>query len=187
LQLQKQSCRIIRNNIILTPILKPKINNQINSPQLRVIDETGANLGVLPLEEALRLAKEKNLDLIEIAPNANPPVAKLMEYGKYLYEKERQDRRKRAKERKDVVKTIRLTFGMSQHDMAIRARKALELFKDSNRLQIQMLLRGRQKVHPEVAKKKLEGFLLLLPESIKIISEEKTPQGFQLLIAKNEK
>jgi translation initiation factor IF-3 len=139
---------------------------------------------VLSLEEALRLAQAKNLDLIEIAPTANPPVARLMEYGKYLYQQERQERKKRAKERKDVVKTIRLTFGMSAHDMAIRAKKAGEFLQNSNKLQVQVILRGRQKAKSEIGKKKVEEFLLLLPATVKILSEEKTPRGFQILIGK---
>lgn len=165
-------------------ILQPRINNQIRAAKLRVIDESGANVGVLPLEEALRLARERGLDLIEIAPNAEPPVARLMEYGKYLYAQERQERKRRAKERKDTMKTIRLTFGMSAHDMAIRAKKAEEFLKTSNRLQIQVILRGRQKAHPEVGKKKVEEFLLLLPEEMKILAEENTPRGFQILLGK---
>jgi translation initiation factor IF-3 len=139
---------------------------------------------VLSVGEALRLAQGKNLDLIEIAPTANPPVARLMEYGKYLYQQERQERKKRAKERKDVVKTVRLTFGMSAHDMAIRAKKAAEFLQNSSRLQIQVILRGRQKARSEVGKKKVEEFLLLLPEEIKVLSEEKTPRGFQILVGK---
>lgn len=107
-----------------------------------------------------------------------------MDYGKYLYQQERQERKKRAKERKDVVKTIRLTFGMSAHDIAIRAKKAEEFLKDSSRLQIQIILRGRQKAHPDIGKKKMREFLFLLPEGLKVISEEKTPRGFQMLIGK---
>lgn len=171
-------------SVIIDRILKPRLNNQIQAKELRVIDELGANIGILALADALRLAHEKNTDLIEIAPTADPPVARLMEYGKYLYQQERQERKKRAKERKDVIKTIRLTFGMSSHDMAIRAKKAEEFLRHSSRLQIQMVLRGRQKARPEVGKKKVEEFLLLLPEGMKIISEEKTPRGFQLLASK---
>jgi translation initiation factor IF-3 len=149
-----------------------------------VIDENGANLGVLPLEEALRLAEERGLDLIEIAPTANPPVCRLMDYGKYLYKEERLERKRRAKERKDILKTIRLTFGMTGHDLAIRAKKAEEFLKTSNRLQIQVLLHGREKLHPEVAKRKIEEFLRLLPEEVKILREEQTPRGLQILITK---
>lgn len=179
------TAKVFRNNLTRNLILKPRINNQIRATKLRVIDETGANIGVILLEEALRLAKEKNLDLIEIASTANPPVARLMEYGKYVYAQERQERKRRAKERKDVMKTIRLTFGMSAHDMAIRAKKAEEFLRNSSRLQIQVILRGRQKAHPAVGKRKVEEFLLLLPEAMKIISEEKTPRGFQILIERS--
>lgn len=150
-----------------------------------MIDETGKNLGVFPLAKALEIAREKGLDLIEIAPQAKPPVARLMEYGKYLYEQERQERKKRAKERKDVLKTIRLTFGMSAHDMAIRAKKAEEFLKTSSRLQIEVVLRGRQKAHPEVAEQRVEEFLRLLPETVKILGREKTMRGFQLLVGKS--
>lgn len=165
-------------------ILKPRINNQITAPEVRVIDESGANIGVLPLEEALRLARERGLDLIEIAPTAQPPVARLMEYGKYLYTQERQARKRRAKERKDVLKTIRLTFGMSMHDMVIRAKKAEEILRTSNRLQIELVLRGRQKAHPEVAEQRVEEFLRLLPISVTILRREQTGRGFQLLVGR---
>lgn len=149
-----------------------------------MIDETGANLGVLPTKEALARAKEKGVDLIEIAPNAQPPVARLMEYGKFLYDQERQEKKRRAKERKDVMKTIRLTFGMSTHDMAIRVKKAEEFLKESSRLQIEVVLRGRQKAHPEVGRKKVEEFMRMLPATMKVLAEEKTPRGFQLILGK---
>ncbi len=139
---------------------------------------------MLPIKEALQLAQERGLDLIEIAPQAKPPVVRLMDYGKYLYTKEQQERKRRAKERKDVLKTIRLTFGMSMHDMSIRLKKAQEFLQTSGRLQIEILLKGRQKTHPEIAEQKIEEFLRLLPESVKVISREKTPNGLRIIVAK---
>jgi len=167
-----------------THIITPRVNNQIRATQLRVIDADGKNLGVLSLDEALRLAKERGADLIEIAPDAEPPVARLMDYGKFIYQQEKQERKKRAKERGDTLKTIRLTFGMGLHDMLVRAKQSEEFLKEHPRLQIEMRLKGRQKAHPEVGRQKIEEFVKLLPPTVKILQERKLPNGFILLIAK---
>lgn len=150
-----------------------------------MIDETGNNLGALPLEEALRLAEGRGIDLIEVAPNANPPVCRLMSVGKYLYAKDREERKKRAKERKDVIKTIRLTFGMGIHDMMVRVRKAEEFLKENSRIQIEIRLRGRQKAHPEVAQQKIKDFIKLLPETVEVAEQRKMPNGFLVLLGKS--
>jgi translation initiation factor IF-3 len=108
-----------------------------------------------------------------------------MDYGKFLYTKARQERKKRAKERKDVLKTIRLTFGMSLHDMLIRVKKAKDILEQSERIQIEILLRGRQKIHPHIAEKKIQEFLRLLPEEMKIINQEKNENRVRLIIGKS--
>ena len=163
---------------------QPRINNQISAPEVRVVDPEGRNLGILPLTEALKLAQERQLDLIEMAPNAKPPVAKLMDYGKYRYQEERARRKQMAKERKDVMKTVRVTFGAKIHDLEVKAKKAKEFIAQGHRVQIEMRLRGREKAHQDVAHKKLKDFLNLLPGEIRVVQERKSPQGFIVLIGK---
>lgn len=149
-----------------------------------MIDEQGQNLGVLPLEKALEEARSRGLDLIEIAPNANPPVAKIMSFGKYKYEKEREARKIRAKAHKDVIKTVRITFGAGLHDLGTRARQAEEFLNAGNRVQIEMRLRGRQKGKQPLAYEKLHNFLKMLPVEVKVLNERRTPNGFLVLINK---
>jgi translation initiation factor IF-3 len=168
----------------LRTIATPRINNQIQAPEVRVIDEKGQNLGVFSLSDALRLANERGTDLIETAPNAHPPVAKLMDYGKFKYQEARAQRKQWAKERRDVIKTVRLTFGAQIHDLEIKAKKVQELMSEGHRVQIDMRLRGREKAHQDIAQKKIKAFMNLLPEAVEVLQERKTPQGFILLIGK---
>lgn len=167
-----------------TTIFKPRINNQIQAKEVRVVDEEGRNLGVFSLSEALKLAQERDLDLIETAPNATPPVAKIMSYGKYRYEGEKAQRKQRAKERKDTVKTVQISVRAQLHDLAIQAKKSSEFLEEGHRVQVILRLRGREKAHPNIAYEKLQQFLKIIPIEIKVVQERKTPQGFQALITK---
>jgi len=153
-----------------------RINNEIRAPEVRVIDDQGQNLGIMALDQALALARERGLDLIEIAPQANPPVAKIMSFGKYKYTQQREARK--TKTRRDVVKTVRITFGAGLHDLEIRARQAEEFLAEGNRVQIEMRLRGREKGKRDLA------YLKLLPLEVKILNERKTPNGFLVLVGK---
>jgi translation initiation factor IF-3 len=150
-----------------------------------VVDAEGKNIGVFDLAEALRMAEDRGVDLIEIAPSANPPVAKLIPYGKYKYEEERSRRKQRAKERRDVVKTIRITFGASLHDLEIKMRKLVEFLNEGYRCQVEMRLRGREKAHQSLAYEKLQKFLKLAPMELKILQERRTPNGFLVMVGKS--
>ncbi|MBI2507230.1 MAG: translation initiation factor IF-3 [Candidatus Niyogibacteria bacterium] len=111
---------------------------------MRVIGPDGKNLDILKTEEALLKAKEAGLDLIEIAPTANPPVAKIMDYGKYRYEEERKSKNSK-KIHQSETREIRVGLGTSEHDLEMKAKKASDFLKDGDRLKIDMLLRGREK------------------------------------------
>ena len=123
---------------------KIRINNQITTPELRIIDPDGKNLGVIKTEEALTKAKELGLDLIEISPTAQPPVAKIMDYGKYRYEEERKTKRIQ-KGRQSELREIRVGLGTSEHDLEMKARKASNFLAKGDRLKVDMILRGRAK------------------------------------------
>lgn len=122
---------------------------------MRVIDADGKQLGVLPRREALRLAEERSLDLVEVAPQAKPPVAKLMDFGKYQYERAKRDREAR-KARKDVeVKEIRLRPKTGEHDLAFKVRKARGFLENGAKVKVRIRFRGREITHPEVARRQL--------------------------------
>ena len=162
------------------------INNQIQADKVRVITEEGKNLGVFPLKEALKIAKEKGVDLILISQKAEPPVCKLAEYGKYLYWIQKKKKDKKGK-KVSQVKGIRLNFNISLHDLKIKADKVEEFLKEGNKVKIDMILRGRQKALPHFAKEKINQFLEILKEKfpIKIEREIKREnRGFTIIISK---
>jgi translation initiation factor IF-3 len=162
------------------------INNQIRADKVRVIDEEGKNLGIFPLEEALKMAKERNLDLIQITDKADPPVCRIFDYGKFLYRLKKKGREKK-KEKGGETKGIRLGFNISEHDMETRANQAKEFLEKGNRVQIEMILRGREKGLSNFAKEKIKKFLETLGKltPIKIEQElKKTPKGFIMIISK---
>jgi len=174
--------------LIKRDIKKLRINNQITAPELRVADEDGSQIGIMSREEALELARAKGLDLIEVAPMAKPPVARIMDYGKHLYREEKEWRKQRAKQKKDLLKIIRLNLNTGLNDMKIKAKKTDEFLNEGLRVQIDLVLKGRakyQKTFSDLAKKKIEDFLKIISVPIKIISElKKQPRGWNVAIIK---
>jgi translation initiation factor IF-3 len=168
---------------------KPYINYQIRAKQVRLIDETGKQLGVLELEEAINIAKEKNLDLIQVTEKADPPVVKIMDYGKYLYQQQKKEKNA-AHQKKGGLKTIRLTFGISDHDMETRARQAEKFLKIGDIVRIEMRLRGREKALKTFSKEKMEKFIEILKKTIPIKIENplrKEPRGLTMIISYDKK
>lgn len=166
-------------------IKKPLINNRIRSPKVRVIDETEKQLGVIDLTEALRIAQERNLDLIQVTEKADPPVCKIMDYGKYLYWLQKKE--KNVKHHGGEVKGIRLTFNISVHDLETRAYQAEKFLKEGDRIRIQMILRGREKGLSDFARGKFNQFLEILNKIIPIKVEgelKRDPRGFTMFISK---
>ncbi len=151
-------------------------------------DETGQQVGIMGREEALKLAREKGLDLIEVAPMAKPPVARIMNYSKYVYREEKEERKQKAKQRKDSSKTIRLSLNTGLNDLKIKAEKADVFLKEGLKVQVELVLKGRakyQKTFSDLGKQKVEDFLKLVTAPIKIISElKKQPKGWNVTIIK---
>jgi translation initiation factor IF-3 len=164
-----------------------------------VIDETGNPLGLMKTENALNLAYEKELDLVEVSPNLNPPVCKMMDYGKYLYKIAKQKRQQIAKQKRVEVKSIRLSMRAEKHDLEFKAKNAVKFLSQENKVKIDMILKGREKSHFDFASDKLEKFLNIITEISKtdkktagreIIREQspkKTPQGFVMMIEYRKK
>jgi len=165
---------------------KIRINHQIKSPEVRVIDENGQQLGVLPLTDALRLSREKNLDLVEIAPRVTPPVCKIINFGKYLYEKKKKERKKE-KSKQTEVKGVRFGLNTGEHDLLTTVKKVEKFLNEGDRVKIEIILRGREKKSTEVARKRLDDFIKLISQPTKIDSEtKKTPRGFQIIISQDK-
>jgi len=169
-------------------IKKLLVNNQIRAKEVRLIDETGKQLGILPIEEALRIARERNLDLIQVTEKVEPPVCKLGDYGKYLYREEKKEKAAR-KHRGGELKGIRLTFNISQHDLETKASLAGKFLNKGDKIRIEMPLRGREKALQDFAKEKFEKFVEILKTTtpLKIERElKREPRGFTMIISKKQ-
>lgn len=130
-----------------------------------MIDEHGAQLGVLDTRTAIQMAIERELDLVEVSPVAQPPVCKIVDYGQLRYEANKKERKHKGKQKKTEVKGIRLSLTISDHDIAVRVGQAQKFLEKGNKVQIELLLRGRQKMHPEIGREVVNKFIGLLAES----------------------
>ncbi len=137
---------------------RTRINEQIRAPKIRVIDETGKQLGVMAPSEALRLARERDLDLVEVAPKADPPVCRLIDYGKYQYEQTKRERQARKAQKQVEIKEVRLRPKTSEHDTDVRVRQARKFLESGAKVKVRLRFRGREIQHPQVALKILEDF-----------------------------
>lgn len=137
---------------------KHRVNERIRVPEVRLIDQNGGQVGVVPTRDALRMAKEVNLDLMEVAPNARPPVCKICDYGKFKYEQKKKESSARKKASVIKVKEIQLRPGTEEHDLDYKFKNARKFLEGGDKVKFSMLFRGRQIVHPEAGKKVLEEF-----------------------------
>ena len=143
-------------------MLKVKLNHQIKAPMLRVISEEGQQVGIMKTSEALALAQENGLDLVEVSPVANPPVAKLIDFAKYKYQQKKMEQQQKKKAKKTEVKTIWLSVRISEHDMGIKANKVMEFLTDGDLVRIELRMRGREQAYGELGRQQLANFLKLL-------------------------
>ncbi len=168
-------------------IKKPLINNQIRARKVRLIDEKGQNQGIFSLEEALKMAKEKNLDLIQVTEKADPPVCKLGNYGKFIYSLQKKERRGREGKKVGELRVVRIGFNISPHDLETKAKQAERFLKEGCPLRLEMILRGREKALADFGKEKIEKLIEILNQRIPLKIEreiKKEPRGFTVIIKK---
>ena len=163
---------------------KVRINHQIKAPQLRVLGSDGENFGVISLEEAQKKAEDAGLDLIEISPNANPPVAKIMDYGKFQYDDNKKQKLAKAKAHVVEVKNIQIKVGTGDHDLALKAKKASEWLEGGNRVKIDLFLPGRTKyMDLNFLKERMERVLKLITVEFNIAdAPKKSLKGLTAII-----
>ena len=164
-----------------------KINNEIHAQELRVIGAQGENLGVLALSAALAAAKTAGLDLIEISPSAVPPVAKIMDYGKFEYERSKKEKVAKAKVKISETKEVQVKVGTGDHDMDLKAKKAAEWLAEGHRVRAELFLKGRYKsMEEKFLKDRLEKFLLRIPYAYKVAEPiARSPKGFAGVIERD--
>lgn len=159
---------------------KTRINHAIRARELRVVGPTGENLGVLTLEAALKAADEANLDLIEISPNAKPPVAKIMDFGKYRYDTGQKESEMRSKSHVTETKSVQVKIGTGDNDQMLKANKAADWLEQGHRVKVDLFLWGRYKyMEPAFLKERLDRFLKIIPTEYKVADEmKKSPKGY---------
>lgn len=164
-----------------------RMNEGIHAREVRVIGPEGQNFGVMATRDACVKAQEYGLDLIEISPNANPPVAKITDYGKFKYEQKKKEKEVKAKSHVTETKVTQVKIGTSERDMHIKASKAASWLREGHRVKVDLFLWGRYKyMEFEFLKERLERFLALIPESYKVAeSIQKGPKGLAVSIERD--
>ena len=158
-----------------------RVNERIKSPELRVIGVDGKQLGVMTRAEALALAREQNTDLVEVAPQADPPVCRLMDFGKFQYERAKRDREARKAQKTIDVKEIRLRPKTGEHDIGVGLRRARRFLQDGAKVKVRVRFRGREITHPEVAKDLLDRVAADLAD-VSEVEKEAGLEGRSLLM-----
>lgn len=135
---------------------EPRINEQIRLSPVRLIDTDGAQLGVVPVEEAMSSAREKGLDLVEVAPNARPPVCRIMDYGRYKYEQAKAEREAKKKQHVTQMKEIKMRPNIEEHDFEFKTRHIKRFLKERDKVKVTIMFRGREMAHTENGREVLD-------------------------------
>ena len=134
------------------------INEEIRDREVRVVDQNGEQLGVMPVRQALEMAEEMQLDLVKIAPQARPPVCKIMDYGKYRFEQSKKEREFRKNQKVITVKEVRLSATIEDHDIDVKLKNAIKFLKEGNKVKATIRFRGRQITHSEIGRQVMTEF-----------------------------
>jgi len=144
----------------------------IKAPQVMVIDDEGAQLGAMDTRRALQLAHERELDLIEVSPLAEPPVCRIMDFGAYQYQQEKKERKQKAKQKKVEIKGVRISLKIGPHDLELRKNQALKFLEKGNKVKVELILRGRERAHANRAQEMMTQFVGSLSESASVAIEQ---------------
>jgi len=135
---------------------EPRVNEQIRLSPVRLIDTDGAQLGVVPVDEAMTLARDKGLDLVEVAPNARPPVCRIMDYGRYKYEQAKAEREAKRKQHVTQMKEIKMRPNIEEHDFEFKTRHIKRFLQERDKVKVTIMFRGREMAHTENGKEVLD-------------------------------
>jgi translation initiation factor IF-3 len=157
------------------------VNEEIREKEIRVINSDGSMLGILSSREALRLAEEKELDLVMISPTANPPVCRIMDYGKFIYEQSKKDREAKKKQKVVSIKEIRLSPTIEEHDITIKANNARKFLQDEDKVKVTVRFRGREADYAFIGERILESFVSKV-EDVCIIEKPAKLEGKNMIM-----
>ena len=144
-------------------------------------------MGIIDTQKALDIARERGFDLVEVVPNAQPPVCKLLNFGKFLYRMAKQEKRHNARQKKSEIKAMRISINTGKHDLEVKAKKIVEFLDQGHQIKTEIILKGREKQHRELARQKLQEFISIIPATISPAQAVKsTPRGFFIVINKTQ-
>ena len=152
----------------------PRVNDQIEAPEVRVVDAGGEMVGVLPVAEGIEMADEVGLDLVEVSPNAEPPVCKILDYGKYKYEEQKKANEARKKQKTIDVKEIKMRPGIDEHDYQVKMRSVRRFLDGGDKVKMTIRFRGREMAHQELGMKVLDRVREEVDELAKVEQFPKT-------------
>ena len=167
---------------------KARINEQIWAREVRLIDETGNQLGVMSRDQALDIARNKDLDLVEVSPDSRPPVCRIINFDKYRYQLEKKEKKQRKSSKKTELKEVRLGVRTGEHDLEFKRKKALQFLKEGRKVKIELVMRGRERTHQDLARQVINEFLEKIKDENSIKVEQPvmgSPRGFNCVISKN--
>ena len=168
---------------------RTRLNSEIRYPEVRVIGSNGEQLGIMSSRDAQLLAKEQGVDLVEIAANANPPVVKVIDWGKYQYQKMKEEakNRKKAREKQSELKQMKIGLKISDNDLNIKVRKMREFLDDGDRVKILIIFRGREMTHKEIGSELLNRVIGLLGEDGIVVEGKPQMNGRNLSVQVRKK
>jgi len=169
-----------------TTISELMINERIRDKEVRLISETGEQLGIMPAKEAMKLAREAELDLVKIAPGAKPPVCKIIDYGKYRYELARKEKEAKKKQKTMEVKEVRLSPNIDKNDLKTKANHARKFLTKGDKVKVALRFRGREMAHISYSKQILDSFYELV-EDISVIDKPPKMEGRSMVMFLSQK
>ncbi len=158
-----------------------QLNEEIRDKEVRVISADGEQLGIMSAKEALKKAEEKNLDLVKIVPQAQPPVCKIMDYGKYRFEQTKKEKESKKNQRIIETKEIRLSLNIDTHDFDTKANQAMKFLKTGHKVKVSIRFRGREMAHPQIGEETMKKFAEVCSEFSSVEKPAKL-EGRQMLM-----
>jgi translation initiation factor IF-3 len=158
-----------------------EINDKIRDREVRVIDVDGKQVGIMPTQEALKLADQKNLDLVKVAPNANPPVCKIMDYGKYRFDAAKREKDAKKNQKTSELKEIWLSMTIDKHDLETKARQASKFLKNGDKVKVSIRMRGRQQAFSDQGIEVMKRFYELLKD-VAVVDKNAYKEGRSILM-----
>ncbi|WBL36415.1 translation initiation factor IF-3 [Tepidiforma flava] len=160
---------------------EPRINERIRVPEVRLIDEEGRQIGIVKTSEALAMARQRDVDLVEVAARASPPVARLMDFGRFKYEQSKKEREARKHQQNVQLREVRMKPKIDDHDIDFKTRTAAKLLKEGDKVKVTVMFRGREITHPQIGKALIDRVVKSL-EHIATVEKEATLEGRHMTV-----